>query len=118
MLPKNRRLHREADITRVLNKGRRVFGKFTTLRFLASPNNLPTRIGFIVSKKVHNKPIKRNLIKRRLRVIVAGILPNLLPNIDVLFSAKSQAVGATFIQLREESLELLKKARIFREKNV
>jgi ribonuclease P protein component len=99
----------------VLNRGRRVFGKFVTLRFLASPNNSSTRVGFIVSKKVHNKPVKRNLVKRRLRAIVARALPNIVPNIDVLFSSKSQAVGATYVQLQDESLDLLKKAQIIKE---
>lgn len=38
--------------------------------------NYPTRVGFVVSKKIHKRAVKRNRIKRLLRESYANLLKN------------------------------------------
>lgn len=113
MLPRDRRISREGDIVKVLGRGRRFFGRFITLRVLAGSSQ-KTRFGFIVSKKVHSKPVKRNLVKRRLRAATVELIPKLKNHLDILISAKAQAVGIAYRDLLEELCELLQKAGVIK----
>lgn len=86
MLPKPNRLKAKGEFKRTLS-GRRLCGnQFFVLYGLAtspvagsfnanhsssaSISKQPTRIGFIVSKKIHKRATQRNLIRRRLRELV------------------------------------------------
>ena len=69
-------------------------------------NAFPTKIGFVVSKKIHKRAVKRNKIKRRLREIYFSMMKsNELPqNIQkaasVVVIAKSAALNADFQVLK------------------
>ena len=65
-LPKNYRLHRQCDYTRVLKFRQRIrVGKFEAA---SAPNNLQyPRLGLAVSRKVSTKATVRNRLKRLIR---------------------------------------------------
>lgn len=65
-LPKNHRLQRQCDYTRVLKyRGRVRVGKFEAA---SAPNNLQyPRLGLAVSRKVSTKATVRNRLKRLIR---------------------------------------------------
>jgi len=70
------------------------------------------RFGFIVPKKVMKRVTDRNLIKRRLKSILARALPG-IHNVDILFFPKPGSIKRKFPELEEEVLGALKKARIY-----
>jgi ribonuclease P protein component len=70
------------------------------------------RFGFIVPKKVMKRVTDRNLVKRRLKAILARALPN-ISNVDVLFFPKPGSIKLKFADLESEVLGALKKARIY-----
>lgn len=86
MLPPVNRLRKEKEIKRVL-AGRRSY-KSGLLICKAAPNGLDTaRFCFVVSKKISNKAVVRNKLKRRLRSAVKVFLPQIKPGIDCVFIA-------------------------------
>jgi len=110
MLSKAYRLSKEKDITAVLRKGKGFDTEYFTLRVLKKELKKP-RFGFIFSKKIHNKPTKRNLPKKRMRHIMAGLKERLLFNGDFLFIGKKKILELEYTELKDEMLKTLKKTR-------
>ena len=117
MLPRQFRLSRERDINAVLRRGKRVMGLYATLRTFPHTYAKP-RIGFIVSRKVHNKPTSRNLVKRRMRGIVSAEVMTLQPGYDYLFTAHPKAVAASYEELRSDIIELFRLACTLKDNHV
>lgn len=67
MLAKKNRLSKASDFQRVLKSGRKVWGRFFTLKYLSAEAEGESRFGFIVTTKISKKATVRNRIKRRLR---------------------------------------------------
>ncbi|MBQ4874935.1 MAG: ribonuclease P protein component [Rickettsiaceae bacterium H1] len=88
------------------------FGKKLILQISRSsyPSLNKIFVGFIVSKKV-GKAVKRNLIKRRLRVITQKLLINEDSGKNYVLIAKKSASDATFTELKQDLLFCLKKVR-------
>ena len=63
-----------ADYRTIVRRGRRTTTGTAVVSALAGPDDAPTRFGFIVSKKVGNA-VTRNLVRRRLKAVSAGVLP-------------------------------------------
>lgn len=75
---------------------------------------IPTKIGFVVSKKIHKRAVKRNKIKRRLRESVRILLKdNEFKNWDkfqsLIFSAKQEALNADFSAVKNSVTKLMDK---------
>lgn len=69
MLAKINRLKKKKDFEKVFRKGKGIKEDFLYLKFVK--NNLKiSRFGFIVSKKISNKAVIRNKIRRRLSEII------------------------------------------------
>lgn len=73
---------------------------------------IPTKIGVIVSKKVHKRAVKRNKIKRRLREIYIeacknGLSENLQQALSIIFIANAKSLEADFLTLKEAVFEIL-----------
>ena len=74
----------------------------------------PGRIGFVVSKKVDNRAVVRNLVKRRLRAILRQEKPRYARraegSVDVVVAARAEAKDAAWAALREDVLATLQAA--------
>jgi ribonuclease P protein component len=68
MLPKNHRLHNAKEFSSVIQFRCAESSEF--LQVFAKPNNLlHSRLGLIVAGKVERLAVKRNLVKRILRIV-------------------------------------------------
>ena len=76
--------------------------------------NCPTRVGFVVSKKIHKRAVIRNKIKRLLRENIRLIIKyekfKPLNNYQsLIFIAKEEIIGKNFTQIEKSILILLNK---------
>ncbi|MCL2707051.1 MAG: ribonuclease P protein component [Dehalococcoidia bacterium] len=98
-------LTKPGDFARVHELSRWVNGGVLGIKSCA--NNLPlSRYGFIVSKRVGGAVV-RNQVKRRLREVMRQI--ELKPGMDIIISARPQAVLAEFSALQGTVLSVLAK---------
>jgi ribonuclease P protein component len=75
VLARQNRVTSGADYRTIVRRGRRSSTRTAVVSAIAGPPDAPTRFGFIVSKKVGNA-VTRNLVRRRLKAISAGLLPS------------------------------------------
>lgn len=73
MLSKENRLKKEKDFEKVFKQGKTVKAGLLFLKILKTENDY-NRIGLSVSKKISNKAVVRNKVKRRLREAVRAEL--------------------------------------------
>lgn len=117
MLPRENRLHKHsafqatyyikqtvADALFVLYAGKR-----------KKDSSTPTRIGFVVSKKVHKRSTKRNRIKRLAREAFRQILKDQDKNgyqkwMSMIFQARSNSLEANYNQVYDSIVSLIKRA--------
>ena len=97
MLPSAHRLRASDEFRSVVRGGVRV-GRHTLVVHARASSGLPSRAGFVVSKAVGNAVI-RNRVKRQLRHLVAGVLPNAPLGLDVVVRALPPAASGP---LRED----------------
>ncbi len=103
MLPRKHRLTEDKDIKRVLKNGRAVFTNLFTLKATKS-EALNVRVAVVVSTKVDKRSTKRNLIKRRIREAFAQLIPKIKTPVDLVVTAKSEAIDREY-QAFLEALE-------------
>lgn len=107
MLPRRFRLTRSRDFARIRRFGRSSSSPLLTLYVL--PMRSPDiRVGFSVSKKV-GKATVRNRVKRRMREAVRHQISQVRPGQDLLFIARPAAADASYQDIVETVLYLLKK---------
>ncbi len=105
------RLRKNSDFQRVRQQGRSTASRLLILAW--APNEQAVlRIGFVVSKRVSKHAVERNYIKRLLSEAVRPVLSDLPSGWDVVFSAKSQAVGVPLPVLAQDVSQLLRRARL------
>ncbi|MFA6553634.1 MAG: ribonuclease P protein component [Patescibacteria group bacterium] len=79
------------------------------------PRHTPdTRFGFSIGLKVSKKSTQRNLLKRRLRVIAAKLLPRIKPGYDIAIIAKPPLKGLTFEELTDHITDLIARTKLFK----
>ncbi len=113
MLPKKNRLKKEKDFQEIFKKGRSFKEKFLVIKFRKNQTKV-NRFGFIVSKKVSKKAVKRNQIKRRLREVVRKNINDYQKGYDVAFIALPGLGNADFKEIKNVVLKLLKKSKILK----
>ena len=86
MLPKINRLTKKKDFELVFKNGE-VLKEGSLLFKTAKNNQLDSRFGFVVSKKISNKATIRNKVKRRLRRVVSSHLSEFKKPFDVIVIA-------------------------------
>ena len=103
MLKKENRLKKRIAFAATYKTGKVVHGDGITI-FLGreKTNDSPTKIGFVVSKKIHKRAVKRNRIKRLMResirlLIKEGSMPN--KHISLIFVASTKLLGRSFNQI-------------------
>lgn len=108
-LPRQRRVLRSNDFTRLERQGVRAHGAFVTLVGRTGGRG---RVGFTVSKKVGNA-VMRNFVKRRLRD-VARRHKDKWQGRDLIIIAKPEAAGRTLQELEADVLATLAKLDVTR----
>lgn len=81
---------------------------------IKTDKNCPTRVGFVVSKKVHKRAVKRNRIKRLIRENIRLMLKNnelaeLNNYQSLIFMAKEDILNKNFEEIRNTILILMDK---------
>lgn len=76
--------------------------------------DIPTKAGFVVSKKIHKRSVKRNRIKRLMRESYRVALKNseldfLSKNLSVIYMARAKALEADYETIRNSLLTLSKR---------
>ena len=108
--PKNR-LRNKKDFDRVFKKGKGYKQGFLFLKVLNNDLGF-NRFGIIVSKKISNKAVVRNKIKRRLREILKRKTDRIKKSLDIVFLTNSGIEKQSFKDIDQEVEEILKKAGI------
>ncbi len=104
------RLRENRDFRRVFNRGRSSATDKLVLYWVRN-RGTDFRVGFSVSRKVGNA-VERNLLKRRLRACFDRFLPELTgKSADIVVVCRKNAGQATYRQLEDDVLRLLKRAK-------
>ncbi len=113
MLPKKHRLPLRTELNQVKKKGTLIQGKlFSLLVRRQSKKNQSSRLGFIISTKIHKKAVKRNRAKRLLSEAVISLFPEMKEGFDIVFLAKKRIIEANPEEIKKEVRELFKKAEM------
>lgn len=116
MLPPLHRLKKEKDIRRAFAGKMRSGSKLLVCR--AAPNNLGVvRFCFVVSKKISNKAVVRNRLKRRLRAAVARKLAHAAA-VDCALIARSGLEAKSYQEVIANVDKVLCRAGILRSDGI
>ena len=109
MLSKNHRLTKNKDFETVFKKGKSIKKGFLLFKVLT--NNLKnSRFGFVVSKKISNRAVVRNRIRRVIRSVVLKEMDNFRDkNIDVVIVALAGIEKEELLEIRKTTSDLLKR---------
>lgn len=115
MLPKQYRLKKRSAfkaIYKVKNSSHK--GGVTLFAGVLKKNESPTKVGFVVSKKVHKRAVKRNRLKRLMRESYRLLLKeNRLGNsqrfMSLIFVGTDRALGKSFSEVKSSVQKLLEK---------
>ena len=111
MLPLKNRLTKKKDFEVVFKEGKSVKNNFLIFKFLN--NNLQeSRFGFVVSKKVSNKAVVRNKVKRRLRSAVSTHLKSIKNSVDGVIIALPQSDKEDFAQVKQAVETVFQKVKL------
>jgi len=110
---KRYRLRKNSDFLYIYRKGKSIGHPLLVLIYKRSGHS-SLRIGFSITKKF-GKAVKRNRIKRQLREIVSAELENIKHGYDLVFSVRKNAADASFNELKNAVINLLRRARLYKE---
>lgn len=110
MLDRHNRIYEKKDYNSLYRTGRRIAGKYIIV-FIRDNSLERNRFGFVCSKKV-GKAVVRNRAKRQLRAIVRNHMPDLKSGYDVVIVAKFNISKASFYDIEEDFLHLMKRVQI------
>ena len=111
MLVKENRLKNKRDFDIVFKEGKGYKEDFLFLK--ARNNNLEfSRFGIVVGKKVSNKAVVRNKIKRRLREILKRKIDKLEKGVDIILITLPGIEKQEFKNLERRIEKILKKAEL------
>jgi ribonuclease P protein component len=105
------RLRDRADFAAVRQHGRRWRGALLIINVVRQAAQGPSRFGFVVSRRI-GKAVARNRVKRRLRAIIRRHVAGLVRGYDVVIIARPEVSGASFAELNDAALDLLRLARL------
>jgi len=89
-------------------------GGVTLFAGLQKKEEHPTKVGFVVSKKVHKRAVKRNRLKRLMResyrlLLKENNLGNSQKYISLIFVGSSNALGKDFNHIKSSIKKLLER---------
>lgn len=109
MLAAGHRLRRSDDFRAVMRQGGKA-GTPSVVVYLAQTGNAKSMAGFAVSRAVGGA-VTRNLIKRRLRAIMAALLPTLPAGTGVVVRALPAAAEFSFARLQRDVADAVARAQ-------
>jgi ribonuclease P protein component len=105
------RLRKSSEFQRVRQQGRSLTSRLLILAWM--PNEVARlRIGFVVGKRISKHAVERNYIKRLLSEAIRPSLPELPRDWDIVLSARNAAVTADVHTLQQDTVALLRRARL------
>jgi ribonuclease P protein component len=113
MLPKKNRLKKKKDFERVFRGGKSFKKGFLVLRLKKNDLKI-NRFGFVVSKKISKKAVKRNQIKRRLREAVRSKMNLYKKGFDLIFISLPGLEKKNFQNIKDTIVFLLNKSKILK----
>lgn len=107
-LQRQQSLCKRAEFAYVFSKAKKINGHYFTI--LYRNNSLPhARLGLVVSKKHSKNAVRRNLLRRLIKLSFASSIKD-LPAVDIIVISKPSLRGAESLQIRQKTpLELLPK---------
>ncbi len=81
-----------------------------------APSKFPLKVGFIVSKKVDNRAVVRNKVRRRLRESFRAMIPYLKDNVNYIVIAREVCGEANFEELTNNLAHLIIKSDLLARK--
>ncbi|MBL7156084.1 MAG: ribonuclease P protein component [Candidatus Pacebacteria bacterium] len=111
MLYKENRLRLKKDFEKVFKNGKGFHQDFLFLKLLGNDKK-QTRVGFVVSKKISNKAVIRNKVKRRLREIIRDQITEINQGFDIVLVALPGLEEKDFSEIKNMVNNLLNKAGI------
>ena len=114
MLPRENRLVRKPDFEKVKEKGKKFQSNLFGLLVFPNEEEI-SRFGFVISKKLSKRAVKRNRVKRILREQVRMILFKIIPGFDVVFLGKKALLESSSGEVGLEVKRLLRKASLLKE---
>ncbi|MES2709116.1 MAG: ribonuclease P protein component [Verrucomicrobiota bacterium] len=108
-LPSAQRLSRTADFTSVRESGRSWTGRHLIVAVRPRPDRGHAHFGFTTTRRIGNA-VKRNLVRRRLRMIVREFAPRIGLTHDVVTIARHSAVRADYEAVRQDWVRLATRA--------
>jgi ribonuclease P protein component len=106
LLPREHRLRSSREIREVISRGKRASNSVATLHYRPAPKN---RFAIVVSKAVGNA-VHRNLVKRRMRSILAKQI-NANPAIEGVFRMRPNTSDVSYTDLSSQIEQLMGRAR-------
>ncbi|MCD6410715.1 ribonuclease P protein component [bacterium] len=114
MLPFKNRLKKQKDFNLVFRQGKGYREKEIFIKILEKEDS-GLRFGFVVSRKVSNRAVTRNRLKRKLREAIRSILLHIKQGYDVVVIALPGAEKYDFWELQEIILTIFQKAGIIKQ---
>lgn len=112
-LPRNYRIQRNGDFSRIKREGQRVVQGCLILNWRLLPEAIGSRVGVITSKRIGNA-VARNRARRLLREAFRQHQTQLVLPVDLVLIARNSIVGRPFAAVEKDYLEALRKARLAR----
>ncbi|MDB6071536.1 MAG: ribonuclease protein component [Verrucomicrobiales bacterium] len=111
-LPSEFRLTRTRDFAAIREQGKSWTSRCLILAIRPRPDSTHAHAGFTTTKRIGNA-VTRNLVRRRLRMIVRQSFPRISVTHDIVTIAKYPAVKAGFAELEAEWEKLAIRAGLF-----
>ena len=106
--PKEERVRRSPEFTRIFRDGQQVRGRFLTARWVADPSTDLCRAGFAAGKRLGGAVV-RNRLKRRMREAYRRNKRELTcRGIAIVFVASSRMIGRSARDVSEDMVRLLR----------
>ncbi len=113
-LPANEMLTARSDFVTVQSKGKKWVSNGLILQMRKNDLGI-IRTGYTVSKKVDKSAVMRNRIKRRLRSVMAEVLPNATNGYDYILVGRKLTLTRPYNDLINDFKWCLKKTELYKK---
>ena len=109
-------LKRQNDFKHVFKKGE-VFGNRTFVMYFLKNTLRENRVGIIVSKKISNKAVIRNRIRRQIKEAYRLNEENFLEGYDIILIARESIKKTEYQKIEKSLMHLFYKKSLLRKKD-